>query len=767
MKRYIQGIIAACIAGLSITAAGQTSRPASRPTTLKFVMPTTRISLKFTDAQVVSVLDQLSKDYGFQIAVNEAGADTRITVISQTPITADEALSLLNSALKGRGFVVIKMGMILKILTRQHAKESPPVFYGVDVDEIPESDDLRTQVMPVGSLDAVKLRQDLAPMIASDVNIMANAASNSLVITDVASGIRRVAKIVNALNQRTVQSTGLRVVALKYADAESAAKLITTLFDSSNEQTNTASSGRGGRGGGGGGGPPGFIMAGFGPGGGGPPGFGGSSNSSGDQATKVKVNAAADQRTNTVVITGPPETLSLIITMLEQIDSNPSAEQTVFFYRVKFGQAVDMAATLNGLFQQTGTPSSSRNSGNRGSNNRNSFGATNTGFGGGGTGGGRGGGGAGGGFGGGGGGGAGGFGGGGGFGGNGGFGGFGNNAGFGGNNAGGFSGGGARGGLTGSSGSAFGSIMGQVYVVADQDTNSLLVWTTTKLEKDVRAIIAELDRPIPQVLIKVLVAEVTHDNSADFGVDFSVLNTRANGNGQSFGQTFGQPGTGLVINFLENNLNATLHALAQKNKLDVLSRPYILASDNQEAYVMVGQQVPIVTSNTLTALGQTVSNYSYQSVGIILDVIPHINPDGVVTLQVMPEISQLTAQTVTVGLGVNVPVIASRQASSIVAVKDGETVVIGGLMQDQKTVTINKVPLLGDIPLIGYVFSRTQYDKSKTELLLFLTPHVASEPGLLKAMSDDEMKGTQLTPQAVSPGTFQDQMKGMERGAAH
>ena len=271
-------------------------------------------------------------------------------------------------------------------------------------------------------------------------------------------------------------------------------------------------------------------------------------------------------------------------------------------------------------------------------------------------------------------------------------------------------------------------------MVADQDTNSLLVTAATKYEVQVRAIIAELDRPIPQVLIKVLVAEVTHDNSVDFGVDFSVLNTRPNGNGQSFGQTFGAPSTGFVVNFLENNLNATLHALAQNNKLDVLSRPYILASDNQEAYVMVGQQVPIVTSNTLTALGQTVSNYAYQSVGIILDVTPHINPDGVVTLQVSPEISQLTAQTVTVGLGVNVPVIASRQASSIVAVKDGETVVIGGLMQDQKTVTINKIPLIGDIPIIGSLFSRTQYDKSSKDGVakLFLTPHVASEPGVVE-----------------------------------
>jgi general secretion pathway protein D len=309
-------------------------------------------------------------------------------------------------------------------------------------------------------------------------------------------------------------------------------------------------------------------------------------------------------------------------------------------------------------------------------------------------------------------------------------------------------------------------MIGQVYVVADQDTNALLVTTATKYKDDVMGVIKELDRPVPQVLIKVLVAEVTHDNSADFGTDFSILNARPNGNGQSFGETFGQPGSGLAINFLENNLNVTLHALAQQNKLDVLSRPYILASDNQEAYVMVGQQVPIVTSNTLTALGQTVSNYAYQSVGIILDVIPHINPDGVVTLQVAPQISQLTAQTVTVGLGVSVPVIASRQAQSMVAIKDGQTIVIGGLMQDQKTVTINKIPLIGDIPIIGSIFSRTITDKSKTELLLFLTPHVAIEPGVLKGMSRDEMKGTQLTPGAVSPGTFEDHIKGMERGAA-
>ena len=446
--------------------------------------------------------------------------------------------------------------------------------------------------------------------------------------------------------------------------------------------------------------------------------------------------------------------------MLKQLDT-PAAEATFFLYRVKNGQAVDMMTTLNGLFQQTGVSTT----GNRVGSGSNTFGSRTSSFGssgGLGGGGGRGGGGGGGGFGGGGGGfggGGGGFGGGGGgFGGGGGRGG-----GFGGGGGGGF-GGNGRGG-TGQQ-SAIASMIGQVYVVADQDTNSLLVTTATKYADDVRKVIAELDTPIPQVLIKVLVVEVTHDNNADYGVDFSILNTRPNGNGQGFTQAFGQPGTGLTVNFLENNLNVTLHALAQQNKLDVLSRPYILASNNQEAYMIVGQEVPIVTNNTTSALGNVVSSYTYYSVGVILDVIPQINPDGIVTLQVAPQISQLTSQTVNVGPGVNVPVIDNRQATSMVAIKDGQTIVIGGLMQDQKTLTVNKIPFLGDIPLIGIAFSRTQVDKTKTELLIFLTPHVASQPEILNPMSKDEMKGTQLAPNAVAPGMFQEHMQGMERGGA-
>ncbi len=108
---------------------------------------------------------------------------------------------------------------------------------------------------------------------------------------------------------------------------------------------------------------------------------------------------------------------------------------------------------------------------------------------------------------------------------------------------------------------------------------------------------------------------------------------------------------------------------------------------------------------------------------------------------------------------------AHRRRKAASGIQDGQTVVIGGLMQDQKTETISKFPLLGDIPGLGFLFRRTVSSKQKTELLIFLTPHVAPRPELLKGMSKDEMRGTRLTPNAVAPGAFQEHMEGMRRGA--
>ena len=267
--------------------------------------------------------------------------------------------------------------------------------------------------------------------------------------------------------------------------------------------------------------------------------------------------------------------------------------------------------------------------------------------------------------------------------------------------------------------------------------------------------------------LKVLVAEVTHDDSADLGLDFSILNRRPNGQGNTISSNLGNASqtTGLVISMLEDKLNVTLHALATTGKLDVLSRPYILASDNQLASITVGNEVPFITNTRITDTGQQINTIQYQDVGIILNVTPHINPDGLVIMDVSPEISQLTGTTVPISAGVSAPVIAKRSAESRVGVKTGQTIVIGGLMEDRKTSTVLKIPLLGDIPLLGAIFSRTQVTKSKTELLIFLTPHVAQQPDLLQEATEQEKQGLQLAPKAVGPGKFDEHLNGLDRGA--
>ena len=136
-----------------------------------------------------------------------------------------------------------------------------------------------------------------------------------------------------------------------------------------------------------------------------------------------------------------------------------------------------------------------------------------------------------------------------------------------------------------------------------------------------------------------------------------------------------------------------------------------------------------------------------------------------VIMDIAPEISTLTGQIIPIFPGVGAPVFAERSAQTRVAVNNGQTIVIGGLIEDRATLTEEKVPLLGDIPYLGNLFKHKKTDKSKTERLIFLTPHVAVESTALPGMSEDEIKGIKIPPNAVTPGAFQEQLEGMRRRA--
>ncbi|MDX9978731.1 MAG: hypothetical protein RBU25_01670, partial [Lentisphaeria bacterium] len=180
------------------------------------------------------------------------------------------------------------------------------------------------------------------------------------------------------------------------------------------------------------------------------------------------------------------------------------------------------------------------------------------------------------------------------------------------------------------------------------------------------------------------------------------------------------------LTLAEGDLEVVFKALATKTKTEVLSRPSIMARNNQESTITIGSEVPFIRNSQVTDAGGVLNTIEYEEVGIILKVTPRINADGLVEMDVAPEISAIAAESVPISESVTAPTFAKRSAETRVMVQSGRTVVIGGLMEDQETREVRKVPLLGDIPLMGTLFRRTILNKSKTELLIFLTPHVVT-----------------------------------------
>ncbi|HNS49132.1 MAG TPA: type II secretion system secretin GspD [bacterium] len=638
------------------------------------------IVLNFQNASLDTILAYLSETAGF-IVVRDVAVEGHLTIMSRQPITREEAITVLNTALYQKGYAAIVTGRTLRIIPLADAKKrNLPVRIGNDPSKIEPSDSVVTQIIPVRYVDAVKLRQDLAPLLPASAELIANASSNSLIMTDIEANIRRIMEIVNAVDTAVSSVAEIRVFQLRYANATNTARLINELFRSSQASRQSGQAGavsgatrfftaRGGQ-------QPGQVTVTTQP------------AASDGSRPAAQTTATADERTNTIVVSGTSETLKVIETLVKDLDSSPEAEEAVFIYKLKNGTANNVATTLNNLF---GTSTASRN---QRTNIRMSNPA-------------------------------------------------------------------AAAALDAAGGS---SLEGQVYVVANSDTNSLMVMTASKNFDRVKEIIDDLDRPLPQVLIKVLIAEVTYDRSLDLGTEFSILNLGADAKGSVFTKFGVDQGAGMVVSLVEKDVTAALTALQKVGKLDVLSRPYILGSENQRAQITVGQRVPFITNTRTTETGQTINTIQYQDVGIILNVTPKINPEGLVILDVSPEISALTGTTVPISETVNAPVFAKRSATSRVAIQDGQTIVIGGLMEDRKTEEVKKVPLLGDIPLLGLLFRKTATNTTKTELLIFLTPHVAKQPGDLQEFSAGTLEGTSIVNKAVTPGAFEKHLKGMERG---
>lgn len=270
-------------------------------------------------------------------------------------------------------------------------------------------------------------------------------------------------------------------------------------------------------------------------------------------------------------------------------------------------------------------------------------------------------------------------------------------------------------------------------IVADPATNALVIRTEPPNYPVLRETIEQLDVRPAQVLLEVQVAEVTLDEATQYGINWLAYTENDAGDRQGTGRFGTQAFSDSALSGVQDlvlravrlgdvDVRAVFRALASDADVNVLSTPRVVAMNNEQARILVGSQVPF-TQSTRTGLDVVVDqSVQYRDVGIQLTVIPTVNEDGYVTFRMLQEVSSLTAQNVDAALGASV--ISTREAETSAVVRNGQTVVIGGLIDQMDEVVESGVPILKDIPVLGYLFKSRGTRRVRTELAIFVTPYV-------------------------------------------
>jgi len=266
----------------------------------------------------------------------------------------------------------------------------------------------------------------------------------------------------------------------------------------------------------------------------------------------------------------------------------------------------------------------------------------------------------------------------------------------------------------------------RITIVAETRSNSIVAIASPQTLSLIKATIEQLDRMEKQVLIEVLVVDVTLNKDFQLGVEWTFSASPVKLDTTEFSSGIVKSDLQLsdkvpsfTYTLLKDQTKVLIHNLMKETKVDVKAAPRILTLDNQKAVINVGQDVPTLTGSQTTSSGQVIYTYKYDKVGVILEVTPHINQDDYISMSVKQTVSKITETTY-----FGAPVLDNREATTSVRVKNGETMVLGGIITDKLSVTENKIPVLGDIPLIGFLFKSEERISEKTELLLFLTPHI-------------------------------------------
>ncbi len=611
-------------------------------------------------------------------------------------VNADAFYSAFLAALDANGLAVYQYGRFMKIVDKRSAKQNPIPTIVEEGEPYTTNEQMVTKLFRVQNVEVEPLRGVLQQLVSKDGDTIPYPP-DTIIVNDVGSNIHRLERIINQLDTRAA-SDEMRIIQVQYASAQDVANTVQRLFESKSARPGQPA-GRPM--------PPGTPPA--------PQTQAGQEGTSGGPVTLSQI--IPDERTNKLIIVASPAAFARIQDIVGQIDIPTSGGGRINVYYLENANAEELASTLQSLAQGTGTPTRGRVPTPQRPPGT-PAGPTTT--------------------------------------------------------------------------QAAELFSGEVKISADKGSNSLVIVASAADYKNIVQVIQQLDKPRRQVFVEAVIMEVNLDRNARLGMNLhsgfslstengavpGLIGTNTSGNGlppslsltslASYGG-FLAGIQGPVIPALEKlgipAFGVVLHAMQQSSDVNVLSTPHILTSDNEEAEITVGQNVPFQSGFSpsslgsltggvgtggvagglnagllggLGGLGSLYAPITRQNVELKLTVKPQINESDYIRLVINQQTEEIASTDPVLG-----PTTSRRSAKTTVIARDQETLVIGGIMQDRTLESVSKVPLLGDIPLLGHFFRDTTRRKTKTNLLLFLTPYIIRGPEDFRIIFERKMKERQ------------------------
>lgn len=554
------------------------------------------VTLNLKNSDINAVITTVAKVTGRNFLVDPR-VKGKVSIISAHPMKKDELYDVFLSILEVHGFAAIDDGKVVKIIPNALAKQRP-IPTTSDSSAYP-GDDVVTQIIPIENVQAQQLTALLKPLMPQEGHIAHYDASNILIVSDRAGNINRINKIIQRIDQ--VSEDEIEVIPLQNASASEVVRIITALDQQQAK----------------------------------------------DKAPVQRATIIADDRTNSVLISGDKGSKIRIRTIVAHLDTPlDTAGNTQVIY-LKYAQAKDLVAVLtdvaeNKANEQGAKPAATKKS---------------------------------------------------------------------------------------------------YSIQAHEPTNSLVITANPEQMRSLKSVIAQLDFRRAQVLVEAVIAEISENMTNQLGIQFN-LSQKTTGKGVVGGTLLGgyqsaigdipTQNSGLSLGFFDGtenilgtsvlNMRVLITALSGDNNSNIIATPSLITLDNKEAEIVVARNVPFVTGrydNSSSTTANPFQTIERQDVGMILKIKPQINEGNAVKLEIEQEVSNVEETTTTSAVDITTN---KRNIKTTVIADDGQMIVLGGLMDDQVRQTQQKVPVLGDIPLLGNLFKNNGTTKEKRNLMIFLRP---------------------------------------------